>query len=264
MRVNNDGAHIDVRIDGVADPAIVLLAGFPLTRGIWDDVAPVLVTEHRIVAIDLRGTGASSVPPGPYLMETMAADVAAVLDALGIERAMLVGHSLGGYVALAFARMYAERVERLALVCSRIAADTPERARWRNGLADRAEQSGSAREILDATMPALLAPQTRALHPEVELRVRAIAERNDARGLAALLRGMALRDAADDIVPDLAMPVLVVAGAADLIVGQGEARSMATTFPNGRFALCDQSGHVPMVEEPERLGRLLLEFSRAR
>ena len=261
MRVNNDGAHIDVRIDGVADPAIVLLAGFPLARDVWNDVTPMLSATRRVVAIDLRGTGRSSVPPGPYLMETMAGDVAAVLDALGIEGAMLVGHSLGGYVALAFARMYAERVQRLALVCSRIVADTPEGARRRNDLADRADRSGSAGEIIDTMVPALLGSQSVERRPALERRIRTIAECNDARGLAALLRGMALRDAADDIAPDLDMPVLVVAGAGDLIVGEEEARSMAAAFPRGRFALCEGSGHVPMLEEPERLGQLLSDFS---
>ena len=260
MRVNNDGARIDVRIDGDAEPAIVLLAGFPLTRDIWIQNARTLVASHRVIAPDLRGAGASSVPPGPYLMEAMAGDVAAVLDALGIERATIVGHSLGGYVALAFARMYAERVERLALVCSRAAADTPERARWRNELADRAEATGSVGEIVDAVIPTLFAPQTARLHPELERSAREIAGRNDVRGLAALLRGMALRDPADDIAPDLDMPVLVVAGAEDRVVAPAESAAMAALFPNARLEMFEATGHMPMLEEPERLGRVLLEF----
>src|SRR5690242_21925192 len=122
MRVPADDATIDVLTEGSGDP-IVLIHGFPLTREVWDAQAAQLAQRSRVIRPDLRGMGASSVPEGPYLMETLAGDVAAVLDALGMERASIVGHSMGGYVAMAFCRMYAERVTRLALVCSRLAAD---------------------------------------------------------------------------------------------------------------------------------------------
>ena len=145
--------------------------------------------------MDLRGMGASSVVDGPYLMESLAGDVAAVLDALGIERATLVGHSLGGYVALAFARMYVERLARLALVCSRIAADTPERAAHRFELADDAERSGSSDRIIDEFLAQRWLRHT-ANRPEICEKFKKIAEKHDARGLAAMLRGMALRDSA--------------------------------------------------------------------
>ena len=97
----------------------------------------------RVVRPNLRGTVKSERVDGPYLMERLAADVAAVLDALGIERAAVAGHSLGGYVAMAFARMFAERVSRIALICSRLAADTPEQAAARRDLADRVERENS-------------------------------------------------------------------------------------------------------------------------
>src|SRR5579884_3193697 len=142
MRVRSDDAEIDVAAAGSGD-AIVLLAGFPLTREIWETHAAELARTHLVIRPDLRGIGSSSAPDGPYLMETLAGDIAAVLDALGIDRAAFVGHSLGGYVAMAFARMYTERVERLALVCSKLAADTPEMARSREDLADRAEREDS-------------------------------------------------------------------------------------------------------------------------
>ena len=225
MRLNNDRATIDVRIDGESQRAIVLLAGFPLAREVWDEQVPALASTHRVIRPDLRGVGASSVPPGPYSMETLAGDIAAVLDALSIERVTLVGHSLGGYVALAFARMYAERIERLVLVCSRLAADTLSQARYRCELADRAEASDSSAEIVETMLPRLLAPQTLRDRPDVVERVRALASAHNPRGLAALLRGMALRDAANDIAPDLSMPVLVIAGSEDASLSLDDARS---------------------------------------
>src|SRR6185437_12608597 len=130
----DDGTRVDVRIDGESGAPIVLIAGFPLTREIWNAQADSLSRTHRVIRPELRGVGNSSVPHGPYLMEVLASDVAIALDALGIERTAIAGHSLGGYVALAFARMFSERVTHLALVCSRLAADAPQRAAARAAL----------------------------------------------------------------------------------------------------------------------------------
>lgn len=249
MQVLGDGGvPIDVRVEGAGASVIVLLAGFPLTRDIWSDVVPQLAGEHRVALVDLRGTGASGVSDGPYLMESLAADVAAVLDALGAERAAIAGHSMGGYVALAFARMFTERLERLALVCSRLTADAPEQARERERLAQRLDD-GDVDALVAAFVPRLLAPQTREQRPDLVARVETMARSLDPRGAAALLRGMAMRASCEDLAPDLDMPVAIVAGGADF-VPLGEARAMASAFPDASLTIAERSGHIPMVEEP--------------
>jgi 3-oxoadipate enol-lactonase len=259
----DDGACVDVRIDGSNGDPIVLLAGFPLARDIWDTCAESLARRYRVVRPDLRGVGASSVPDGPYLMDVLAADVAAVLDALGIERATIVGHSVGGYVALAFARMFTERIARIALVCSRLAADAPEQAAARRQLADRVELEQSIEPVIEAYLPRLFAPQTLRERPELLESARRIARQNDPHGAAALLRGMALRNPSDDIAADLKMPMVMVAGAGDAVIPVAEAHTIATAFPRGRLWLCEHSGHLPMLEDPvavaEALGQLLSE-----
>lgn len=244
-------ARIDVCIDGSGANTVVLLAGFPLAREIWEETAQSIAATHRVLRPDLRGMGASSVVDGPYLMESLAGDVAAVLDAAGTESATIVGHSAGGYVALAFARMYAERVDRLALVCSRLAADSPDLARSREALALTLERDGRIDAVVDSYVPRLLSRVTMQRRPEIAQRVRAIAERTDPRGAAALLRGMAMRGGSEDIAPDLRMPVLVIAGAEDTIVPLDEARGMAAAFPNAALAIAERSGHLPMLEEPD-------------
>lgn len=260
MQVLGDGAApIDVRIEGSGAQTVVLLAGFPLTREIWDETARCLARTHRVVRPDLRGTGASGVTDGPYLMESLAADIAAVLDALSAERASVAGHSLGGYVALAFARMFTERVERLALVCSRLAADTPEEARRREMMAQRLER-GDADALVQTYLPRLLSPESKSAHPETAARVEEIMRHVDSRGAAALLRGMALRSASDDVAPDLRMPVLVIAGGQDAVVPLDESRRIAQAFPLGTLAIATRSGHVPMLEEPARTIAALEEW----
>ncbi|HEV7179173.1 MAG TPA: alpha/beta hydrolase [Candidatus Baltobacteraceae bacterium] len=260
MRVRNDEAQLDVRIDGENGDAVVLLAGFPLTREIWDAQAQTLAATHRVIRPDLRGMGASSAPPGPYLMETLAGDIAAVLDAIGVERAALVGHSLGGYVAIAFARMYCERLTHLALVCSRIGADTPETMELRYDLADRAEAEASIAPIAQWYEPRLRASGDE--HDAVKSAlIHATVNAIDPRGAAAMLRGMAVRDAGDDIAGDLDLPVLVVAGGRDQLLPEAAARQTAAAFSRGEFLVCERSGHLPMLDEPveieQALARLL-------
>lgn len=263
MRVTVDDATIDVATDGKGE-AIVLLAGFPMTREIWDPQAAQLARHMQTIRPDLRGMGKSSVPDGPYLMETLAGDVAAVLDVMGVERAAIVGHSLGGYVAMAFCRMYSERVTRLALVCSRLGADTPQTAKDREELAARAEREGRMDAIVDAYVPRLFAPSTLEARDPAVNRAREIAAQNDPRGAAAMLRGMAQRVESYDIAEELTMPVLVVAGAADQIIPAAEAQEIRRAFPHATLRMMGRSGHLPMLEEPQALADVLVEFAAAR
>jgi 3-oxoadipate enol-lactonase len=254
----DDGATLDVRVDGSSGDAVVLIHGFPLSRDVWNAQSEVLSKTHRTIRPNLRGVGKSSATPGPYLMEALAADVATALDALGVERATIVGNSLGGYVALAFVRMFSERVERLALVCSRLAADTPEQSQHRRELADRIEREKSMSGVIDAYLPRLFAPSAYTERAGLVQDARDIARGLDATAAAATLRGMALRDAAFDIAPDVGVPVLVVAGGQDAIVGTSEAQSVARAFPRGRLAVCPRSGHLPQLEEPGLVTEALL------
>jgi len=256
----DDGARVDVRVDGSNDAAVVLIAGFPLTREIWDAQSDALSQRYRVVRPNLRGTVRSGSADGPYLMERLAADIAAALDALGIDRVAVAGHSLGGYVAMAFARMFAERVSRVALICSRLRADAPEQAAARRDLADRVERDDSVQPAVEAYVPRLFAPQTLRERPNLVDRVREIASHIPPAGAAALLRGMSMRSSAEDVAPDLDMPACVVAGGCDQVVSTEEARAMAAAFPRGRIVVCEESGHLPMLEEPEALSGALAEW----
>ncbi|HEY3676084.1 MAG TPA: alpha/beta hydrolase [Candidatus Tumulicola sp.] len=247
---SDDGARIEVAVDGNGDDVIVLLAGFALSKSMWDEQTAALSATHRIVRPELRGMGKSSAPNGPYLMETLAADVANVLDACGIERATIAGHSLGGYVSLAFARMFTERVERLALVCSRIDADSPEAAQRRYDLVARTESSGSIEPVVDAFLPQLLAPESATQNPALVERLREMLSQTQPPGAAEMLRGMAERVSSEDIAGDLAMPVLVIGGSLDALIPAEKTREAAAAFPNGQLVICEGSGHMPMFEKP--------------
>jgi 3-oxoadipate enol-lactonase len=246
----DDGTRIDARIAGREhERAIVLIHGFPFTHAIWESQANALAQTFCVLSPDLRGAGKSSAPEGPYLMERLAADIATLLDAVGIERAAVIGHSMGGYVALAFTRMFTERVTQLGLIASRLRADTPEEVAARRELAARVDREGSIEPVVEAYLPRLLARQTFDGRPEIVERAYAIARQNTAVGAAASLRGMALRAPSDDIAEDLAVPMLMVAGARDQTLPAAEARADAERFARGQVVFCNASGHLPMLEE---------------
>ncbi|MGC2633307.1 MAG: alpha/beta hydrolase [Candidatus Cybelea sp.] len=256
-----DGTRIHARVNERQHvDAVVLIHGFPFSESIWEAQSDALARDACVVCPDLRGAGKSGESEGPYLMETLAADVALLLDALGIERASIAGHSMGGYVALAFARMFTERVARLALVPSRLRADTPREAQARRELADRIEREESIEPVVESMLPRLVAPSTPAERPNVIERAYEIVRRNAPGGAAAALRGMALRSSAEDIAEDLDVPMVMIAGARDATLAQEEAREIVGRFPRGRLIVCEQSGHLPMMEEPELVTQALRQW----
>jgi 3-oxoadipate enol-lactonase len=257
MRMRFDDANLEVLDEGSGTP-LVLLHGFPLAKETWAAQAAALRRRARVVSIDLRGLGASRGGPGPYLMEALAGDVASVLDALGIERAAVAGHSLGTYVAFAFFRMFEERVLGLGLVCGRADADAPEVATRRYALAERAEIDGMA-PLADDYVPRYFAPPVYRERPDLVERARSIVLATEPRGAAAVLRGMAMRVAADDLFESIRVPVTVVAGRDDGIVPLAHQESIARAIDRARLTVLE-SGHVPHFEAPAELTAALQDL----
>ena len=238
----------------------MLVHGFPFSKTIWDAQAAALQEDMLVIRPDLRGMGASSVPPGPYLMETLAGDLAAVLDALQIDRAAIVGHSMGGYAALAFARMYTERVTKLALVCSRLKNDSEKVAIDREKIASQLDAGNMSVVLETPYFTGLFSPETLKNKGNTVESARAVAAANSPAGLAAAQRGMAQRVDARDIAGDLDFPVLIVAGGRDAVVPPAEAEAVRAAFPAADLRVMGASGHVPMLEEPEALSAVLRAF----
>jgi len=254
MTLSVDGATLDVLAEG-RGPALVLLHAFPLDKQIWDAQASALSATARVVRLDFRGLGRSTAPRGPVLVDTLASDVAAALDALGIERAVIAGHSLGAYVALAFVRLFAERVAGIGLVCGRADADHPTLRERRLALAADVERDGIA-PLREFYLPRLFAPSTYERRPELVATVAAIFDATDPQAAAALLRGIAWRASSEDILADIAVPVRVVAGADDALIPVALGRVLADAIPGAAF---DEvaAGHMAPVEAPQLVTRSL-------
>lgn len=237
--------------------AIVLIHPFPFSKEIWDRVADALASRARVLRFDLRGCGNSSTTPGPYLMETLAGDLADILDARHIEQAVLAGNSIGVMVALSFYRMFAERVLGLALICGRTSADTPQAAQARRLLADTIEREGIA-PLVDAYQNRIFAPVVYQERPEMIAEACAWIKRTNTQGAVALLRGMALRLDASDLFMDINVPTRLIAGRYDSFIQTKELLEVSRSIRGSRFDILE-CGHLPPLEVPEALTPLLIE-----
>jgi 3-oxoadipate enol-lactonase len=226
-----------------AGQSLVLLHGFPLDHAIWDDLIPHLQNDFDLIIPDLRGFGVSQTKDKEYTLDDMAHDMAALLHHLKINKVFVAGHSMGGYVALAFARLYPDLVLGLGLVASQAAADTPERQKMR--YADAEQVEGQGVELLLGMAEKL------SSNPHVQARVRPIILRQGAAGVAGALKAMAVRSDSTEFLSGFSKPLVVIHGEADMLIPPERARAIKVVVPHAVLTLLSDCGHMPMMEEPQ-------------
>jgi pimeloyl-ACP methyl ester carboxylesterase len=236
---------------------VLLLHGFPLSsQSFWPQLeAP--VRGVRLLAPDHRGFGRSSPAAGPATMEALAADALAVLDAAGLRAAVVGGVSMGGYVALALARLAPKRVRGLVLIDTQGAPDD-EAGRARREAVARDVEARGAGVVAEAMLPRLLSPRApAALVQRVDHLIRAQAP----AAIAAASRGMALRADARPGLAALHVPCLVVVGADDVVTPLERARELAALVPGARLEVLPDAGHLANLEQPQAFAEALARFA---
>jgi pimeloyl-ACP methyl ester carboxylesterase len=255
------GIELAYEVTGEGSP-IVLLHGFPFNRTLWREQVESLGKYYRVITVDLRGHGETTATHDPATMEEMAEDVAALLDELGIAaRIVLGGLSMGGYVALAFTRLFPERVRALLLADTRPQADTGEARLAREEAATRALGEGM-QAIAAAMLPKLFAPSTQAERPEVVARVREMILHTKPQGAASALRGMAARADHTQFLREINCPALIIVGSLDQITPLADAELMSREIRGSRLEVIAGAGHVSNVECPAEFNRALENFLR--
>ena len=251
MKAAINNTQIAYSDHGIGLPVIFLHA-FPLNRTMWDGEIAALLDEqrYRLVSLDWRGFGESDIVGEITTMDVLAGDVVALMDHLGIEKAVLCGLSLGGYVAFACLRQYAPRIAGLILADTRPAADTPEARANRENVARLAETSGTT-AIADLLLPRLISDYTRLHEPLVETRLRQMINAATVPGIAATSRGMALRAEASDLLAGISCPTLVVTGEQDAVIPLSESQAYASSIPDAQFVTIPNAGHLSNLEQPD-------------
>lgn len=247
--------------DRGSGPSVVLLHGYPFSRSMWREQVEELKQTHRVVIPDLRGHGESAVTPAPATMQDMALDVAAIMETLNISRATVGGLSMGGYVALAFYRLFPLRVRSLVLADTRAQADTEEGKQNRAVQAEKALKEGME-GIADALLPKLLAPETVAKRPDIVKRVREMMVKTEPEGAAAALHGMAQRQDQTAFLSRIISPTLIMVGREDSLAPVADAEIMHREIGGSRLVIIEGAAHVPNIERPEEFNRAFVKFLR--
>lgn len=229
---------------------LVLLHGYPLDHHLWDEVVPLLEDQFDIILPDLRGFGRSSTLDSFYTMEDIASDIVGLLDSLGIQKAAIVGHSMGGYVALAFARLYPGRVTGLGLVSSQLLGDTPARRDDRFKTAAEVADKGTA-SVVETMTPKFTSD------PRLQEFARNSMERQQPAAYIGALKAMGERMDSTPLLASINYPVVIVHGDADNLIPIDRAREVKAALPSAYLVEIGGAGHMPMMEAKEKTAEAL-------
>jgi pimeloyl-ACP methyl ester carboxylesterase len=250
-RISLNGIQLAYERSGTGGSApLVLLHGYPLDHHLWDEVVPLLADTFDVITPDLRGFGESTIGDSSPTMEDYASDIAGLLDQLDIQKAAIVGHSMGGYVALAFTRLYPARVSGLGLVSSQVLADPPDRKEGRYK---------SAADVKENGIGSVVATMTPKFTPDEKLQsfARATMERQQPPAYIAALKAMAERLDSTPLLSSLNVPVVVLHGDSDALIPVDRAREVKATLPQAHLVEISGGGHMPMMEAKEETAQAL-------
>jgi 3-oxoadipate enol-lactonase len=230
-------------------PCTVLVHAFPSDRRMWKHVARPLAERRSVLCPDLRGFGHASSLPAPKSLDAHADDLARTLDDLGLNRVALVGLSMGGYVALAFAERHPARLTHLSLVDSRAEPDSADAKAGRSKSMAIVSSLGVS-ALYDSLEPRLFAPEPVPQAPDT---MRGIAVSQSRDGVLCALVAMRDRPDRTAVWQSLEIPTQCIAGRHDAITPPSELEALALAAHSGRFVMIEGAGHLPNVEQPERL-----------
>ncbi len=250
---------VDIAYDDVGTGLpVVFIHGFPHNRTLWAPQLGALLTRARCIAPDLRGFGESEIR-GPYTMDGYADDVVAVLDALQIERAVIAGLSMGGYVAFALWRRHRDRVRALILADTRPGADSEDGRAKRRELIALARSRGSG-AVADAQIGGMVGKTTREKHPDIADAVHRMLTMAPVEGVVGALEAMMNRPDSTPTLGTIDVPTLIVVGAEDVLTPPKEARAMHERIAGSRLEILAGAGHVSNVERPAAFNHVASEF----
>jgi len=260
--VRHDVGDVTLAVDARGDgPALLLIHGFPLDHSLWAHQVAALSGWRRI-APDLRGAGASDAPDGGYSMTTYADDLVRLLDRLHIDRAVVAGLSLGGYVAFEMLRRHRARVAGLILLDTRAEADSAEGRSGRESMIEVARAQGAA-AVAERMVPRLLGRSSQLTQPQVVEQVRAMIARTPVPGIVGALGAMRDRPDSTPLLPTVDVPTLVVVGAEDELTPPAASRAMAAAIPSAAMTTIPGAGHLSPLEAPTAVTRVIAEFLEA-
>ncbi len=245
-------------------PPIVLLHAFPLDHRLWEYQATHLAAlGFDVIVPDLPGFGGTALPDAAPSLQVIADIVLAQLDEHGIDRCVLGGVSLGGYVAMAILRQRPDLATGVVLCGTKATADGDQARANRERLAQLVLDTphDCARILEQAVLPGLLGDTSRADRPDVVATVREWLADAPADTVAWYQRAMALRPDSMDVLAGLDVPALVIWGPEDALSPRAEQDLMIDALIDGRLVLIESAGHLALIERPDAVSEAIADFA---
>ena len=258
MQFNSDGARIVYQVQGDGPP-LVLLHPYPTNHRFWQPLVARLAEDYRLLMPDLRAHGASTPGSGPATMEKHAADLVRLCDQEAIQQAIFFGVSIGGYILFEFWRRHRERIRALVLCDTKAQADSPEARASRLNLASEVENKGPD-DYLDGMVQKLLGESTRRNRPDLVKQAREMMAEMKVAGIAAALRGMAVRADSVSTLSSINVPVLTMAGEEDTLTPPSDAELIHKGIKGSQLARIPAAGHYAPFEQPAAALDAVLRF----
>lgn len=240
---------------------IALVHGFPLDCRMWQNQVDALSDRYRVIAPDLRGFG-RSLSDEPFTIASLADDLRLLLKELGALPCILGGLSMGGYVALAFARKYASDLRGLMLIDTKAEADVPAARENRNRMIEQVRTSGTE-AVADQMLSRLLCPQTIQQQKELTQKVRQIMLSQSPQTIQNALAALRDREDYTQDLPMIRVPTLLIYGEHDIVTPPTVGQQMAGLLPNPTFVTIRGAGHLAPMEQPHDLNTAIRRFAEA-
>jgi 3-oxoadipate enol-lactonase len=242
---------------------IVFLHGFPFSRRMWAPQITLLRERYRVIAYDHRGHGDSGVGTGQYFLEDFVDDLTALLDQLNVQKAVLCGLSMGGYVALRAIERHPERVQGLILCDTRSEADTNE-AKIKRAKQLKSIRTEGLSAFCEGFLKAVFAPASFVSQTEAVELIRSIILTNPAAGVGGTLLALAARTDTTAALPKIAVPTLILVGEKDAITPPSAAEALQKAIPGSEMHVIPSAAHMSNLENTAIFNERLQAFLKSR
>jgi 3-oxoadipate enol-lactonase len=240
-------------------PVIIFIHGFPFNKSMWNLQIKALEDNYRVITYDIRGHGNSDAGEGDFTIELFVKDLLSLMDALKIEKTMLCGLSMGGYIALNAIENYPERFNAIILCDSNCIADTPEAKEKRMKAIENIRKNG-VEKYADESIKDLFAPESFTTRKEEVAAVRAMIVKTTEQSLCNTLLALSVRKETCSKLTEIRVPVLIIVGKEDKITPPEAAHFMHEKIRNSSLSIIDHAGHLSNMENPDDFNTQLIKF----
>lgn len=238
---------------------VVFLHGYCETSDIWSDLQQKLYRDFRIISIDLPGFGGSDLPEYTFSLKDIAREIKLFLDSIGVKEYILIGHSLGGYIALSFAMQFDENLLGLGLFHSSVFADDEEKKENRTKLMHYIGKNG-VKTFIRTFIPSLFYKDNLDTQADVIRSLKKSAESTSPESVIEYARAMRDREGSEDVLAKFSKPVMFIIGEEDASVTLEKSMYQVTMPKNSHFLRLAKTGHMGMFERRDQTAQFIKGF----